>query len=285
VPTDPPVEWSTLRGVTGGEAVPEIDTSVPHEARMYDYWLGGKDNYPADRALGDLFREKIPTISAMARANRAFMRRVVRHLAAEAGIRQFLDIGTGIPTEPNVHQISQSIDPTCRVLYVDKDPLVLAHARALMSSTPEGRTAFVLGDLLDPDEILASPQVRDVLDLRRPVALLLVAILMYFDPEQGEDPYPLVRRLVDALPSGSYVAITHPTGDFDPEPVQAVHEVAKAGGITMLPRSREQVTAFLDGLELVDPGVSPVAAWRPDPADTPVDPHSAWYWGALARKP
>lgn len=252
---------------------------------MYDYWLGGKDNYPADRALGDLFRERIPTISEMAQANRAFLRRAVGYLAGEAGIRQFLDIGTGIPTQPNVHQVTQAIDPSCRVLYVDHDPLVLAHARALMSSTPEGRTAFVLGDLRDPDEILAGPQVRDVLDLGKPVALLLVAILMYFDPAQGDDPYPRVRRLVDALPSGSHVAITHPTGDFDPEPMRAVHEVATAGGITMLPRTQEEVTAFFDGLELVDPGVVPVVAWRPDPADAPADPHSAWYWSGVARKP
>jgi S-adenosyl methyltransferase len=265
----------------------DIDITVPHEARMYDYWLGGKDNYPPDRALGDLIRERIPTISAMAQANRAFMVRAVRHLAAEAGIRQFLDIGTGIPTAPNVHQVAQAVDPSARVLYVDIDPLVLAHARALMASTPEGRTAFVLGDFRDPGAILAGDEFASVLERGEPTALMLVAMLMYFDPAQpdGVDPYPIVRQLVDALPSGSYVALTHPTGDFDPEAMAGVNAVAKQAGMTILPRSRDEVAAFMDGLELVEPGVVPVLTWRPDPQDTgDVDPHSAYYWAAVGRK-
>lgn len=265
---------------------PKIDTSVAHEARMYDYWLGGKDNYPADRELGDRIREYIPTISTMARANRAFEGRVVRYLAHEAGIRQFLDIGTGIPTEPNVHQIAQAVDPTSRVLYVDNDPIVLAHSRALMTGTPQGRTGFVLGDFREPEALLDHPELRATLDPGEPVALLLVALLMYFDPAEGADPYPVVRRLVDALPSGSFVALTHPTGDFDPEAMQGVQAVAKQAGMTILPRSREQVTRFLDGLELVDPGVVPVLTWRPDPAEfADGDPHSAYYWAAVGRKP
>jgi O-methyltransferase involved in polyketide biosynthesis len=268
-----------------GTEHPNIDTSVAHEARMYDYWLGGKDNYPPDRALGDMIQGYIPTIGAMARANRAFLDRAVRHLAREAGIRQFLDIGTGIPTSPNVHQIAQGIAPSTRVLYVDNDPIVLAHSRALMRSTPEGRTAFLDGDFLDPDAILASPELRATLDLDQPVALLLIAMLMYFDPDAGNDPYPLVTKLVDALPSGSYVALTHPTGDFDPEAMAGVREVAKGAGMTILPRSQADVARFLQGLQVVDPGVVPVLTWRPDPQDEPVpDPNSAYYWAAVARK-
>ena len=267
---------------------PEIDTSVPHEARMYDYWLGGKDNYPPDRALGDLIRERIPTIGAMAQANRAFLDRAVRYLAGEAGIRQFLDVGTGIPTAPNVHQVAQAVDPSTRVLYVDNDPLVLAHARALMASTPQGRTAFLLGDFREPEAILHSEEFAQVLEAGEPIALMLVAMLMYFDPARpdGVDPYPIVRRLVDALPSGSYVALTHPTGDFDPEAMAGVRAVASGAGITILPRSRDEVGRFLDGLELVDPGIVPVLTWHPDLPDAAgVDPHSAYYWAAVARKP
>jgi hypothetical protein len=264
---------------------PDIDTTVAHEARMYDYWLGGKDNYPPDRALGDLIREQIPTISAMARANRAFLDRAVRYLAGEVGIRQFLDIGTGIPTPPNVHQVAQGIRPDARVLYTDNDPLVLAHARALMASTPQGRTAFTMADFRDPDAILASPQLRETLDLGEPVGVLLIAVLMYFDPAEGTDPYPVVGRLLDALPSGSYLAITHPTADFDPEAMAGVYGVAKQAGMTILPRSRAEVTRFFDGLELVDPGVTPVLGWRPDERDVPgVDVQSAYYWAGMGRK-
>jgi S-adenosyl methyltransferase len=264
---------------------PQIDVTVAHEARMYDYWLGGKDNYSADRELGDMIRERIPTISAMARANRAFLARVVRFLVRDAGIRQFLDIGTGIPTSPNVHEVAQAVDPSARVLYVDNDPLVLAHARALMSSTPQGRTAFMLGDFLDPQGVLESPQLRETLDLDEPVALLLVAVLMYFDPAEGRDPYPVVRTLLEALPAGSFVAVTHPTGDFDPEAMAGVYAVAKQAGMTILPRSQADVERFLDGLRVVEPGVVPVLSWRPDPQDTPpVDPRSAYYWAGVARK-
>jgi SAM-dependent methyltransferase len=263
----------------------EIDTTVAHGARTYDYWLGGKDNYPADRALGDLIRERIPTISAMALANRAFLTRAVRYLAREAGIRQFLDIGTGIPTAPNVHQIAQAVDPASRVIYVDNDPIVLAHARALMASTPEGRTAFVLGDFMDPEAILASPQLRDALDLSEPVGLLLVAMLMYFDPAEGADPYPVVGALLDALPPGSHVAISHPTGDFDPDTMASVQAVIRQAGIRFVQRSHTEVTRFFDGLELVDPGIVPVLSWLPDPQDAPpVNPKSAYYWAGVARK-
>jgi O-methyltransferase involved in polyketide biosynthesis len=269
---------------TSADGVPvEIDTTVPHEARINDYWLGGKDNFASDRALGDLIKDQVPAIGDMAKANRAFLGRSVRYLAAEAGIRQFLDVGSGIPTAPNVHQVAQEIEPSARVLYVDNDPLVLAHARALMSGTAEGRTAFILGDFTEPDGLLNDPVLRETIDLDEPVALLLIAVLMYFDAAHGRDPYPVVRRLVDALPSGSYVALTHPTGDFDPEAMAGVHALAAEAGVPMLPRNQAEVAAFLDGLEPVEPGVVPVAMWRPT---TPVaDPHSAYYWAGVARKP
>jgi S-adenosyl methyltransferase len=260
------------------------DVATAHEARMYDYWLGGKDHFAPDRALGDLIQQRIPTIRAMARANRAFLVRSVRWLAAEAGIRQFLDIGTGIPTTPNVHQVAQQVDRTARVLYVDKDPLVLAHARALMSGTPEGRTAFLLGDFLDADAVLDSPQLHRTIDLGRPVALLLIGMLMYFDAERDQDPYPIVRRLVDALPAGSHVALTHPTADFDPEPVAEVRVVSGQAGINFTPRSRSEVERFVEDLDVVSPGVVPMLSWRPD-GPPPPDPHAAYYWAGVARKP
>jgi len=265
---------------------PHIDVSVAHEARVYDYWLGGKDNYPPDRELGDLIRQHVPTISAMARANRAVMRRFVRHLVEDAGIRDFLDIGTGIPTSPNLHQVAQAIRADARVMYVDKDPLVLAHARALMAGNKEGRTAFLMADFMDPEAILSSPEFRETLDIGKPVALMLVAILMYFDADEGNDPYPVVSRLLDALPSGSYLALTHPTGDFDPEAAAGARAVAKQSGMTILPRAEADVARFFDGLELVEPGLVPVPEWRPDPQETPVaDPRSVYYWAGVGRKP
>jgi O-methyltransferase involved in polyketide biosynthesis len=261
---------------------PEIDTSVAHPARVYDYWLGGKDNFAPDRALGDAIMAAVPTIRLMARANRAFLGRAVRYLAGEAGIRQFLDIGTGIPTVGNTHEVAQEVAPDARVLYVDNDPIVLAHARALMTSHPAGATAFIQADLREPQKILADPAVAATLDLDRPVALMLVAVLMYFRDE--EDPRAMVSELVDALPSGSYVAVTHPTADFNPAEMAGAVAAAEHGGVTLVPRSRAETEAFLAGLDLVEPGVVPVLAWRPD-SEPPTDPHSAYYWAGIGRKP
>ena len=262
----------------------DVDISKAQEARLYDYWLGGKDSFAPDRALGDMIKERIPTISEMARANRAFLVRSVRYLAGEAGISQFLDIGTGIPTAPNVHQVAQGIHPTARVLYLDKDPLVLAKARALMASTKDGRTAFVLGDFSDIEQLLDGPELRKTLDFGTPMAVLLIAVLVYLDGELGVDPYPLVRRAVDALPSGSYVALSHPTADFDPAAMAGVRGIAERAGISFVPRSKDEVAAFLDGLELVAPGLVPVLSWRPD-GSAPLDPHAAYYWAGVGRKP
>ena len=261
---------------------PEINTTVAHPARVYDYWLGGKDNFAADRAMGDAIMDAVPTIQMMARANRAFLGRAVRYLAGEAGIRQFLDIGTGIPAVGNTHEVAQGIAPDARVLYVDNDPIVLTHARALMTSHPAGTTAFIQADLRDPQTILTDPALAATLDLRRPVALMLVAVLMYFRDE--EDPCGMVAPLVDALPSGSYVVVTHPTADFDPEAMAGAVAAAEHGGVTLVPRSREETAAFFTGLDLVEPGVVPVLAWRPDPGPQ-ADPHSAYYYAGVGRKP
>ena len=265
------------------QGAPRIDTTVPHEARVYDYWLGGKDNYAPDRELGELIRQQVPGISMMARENRAVMRRMVRNLA-EAGIDQFLDIGTGIPTEPNLHQVVQAVNPAARVLYVDNDPLVLTHARALMTGSPEGRTRFLLADFRDPDSILESSEFREAFDTERPVALLLIAILMYFGPENGHDPYATVARLLDALPPGSCLAVTHPSGDFDAEAAAGAAAAAAQSGVTLLPRPQAEVARFFDGLEMLEPGMVPVPAWRPDePSDE--DPHRVYYWAGVGRKP
>lgn len=260
---------------------PGVDITVAHSARVYDYWLGGKDNFAADRALGDAMIAAIPSLPEMAKANRAFLARAVRHLVTEAGVRQFLDIGTGVPTAGNVHEVAQAIAPECRVLYVDHDPIVLAHARALMTSTPEGSTEFIMADLREPEAILSAPEFAKTLDFQQPVALMLVAILMYFHDHEGVHYW--ISALVDALPSGSYVAITHPTADFDPAAVEGAVAAATQAGITLVPRSKAEVERFFDGLEVVEPGVVPVMAWHPD--DVVDDPNAAWYWAGIARKP
>jgi len=242
------------------DSVPlEINTNVAHTARVYDYWLGGKDNFPADHALAEAILEAVPSMRAMARANRAFLGRAVRYLAAEAGIRQFLDIGTGIPTAGNTHEVAQAVAPDARVVYVDNDPIVLTHARALMTSQPAGKTAFIFADLRQPQAILDDPTLVATLDLGRPVAVILVAILMFL--RDAEDPYGIVSRLLEALPSGSYLAITHPTADFDAQAMAGAVAASKRSGIALVPRDRAEVEAFFKGLDLVDPGVVSVEAW------------------------
>ncbi|WP_431682345.1 SAM-dependent methyltransferase [Kitasatospora sp. KL5] len=260
---------------------PEIDTSLPHSARVYDYWLGGKDHFPADRALGEVFEQAIPTMRQMAKENRVFLGRAVRHLVREAGIRQFLDIGTGIPTGGNTHEVAQAEAPESRVVYIDNDPIVLAHARALLVGDERGRTAYIHADLRDPAAILSHPALTETLDLTQPVALMLVAVLMLVADE--DEPHARVAELLDALPSGSHIVVTHPTADFDPETVAGVVAAADQGKLTLVPRSREQVAAFLGDWELLEPGVVPVMAWRQD-GEPPADPEAAWYWAGVARK-
>jgi len=270
-------------GANPEQVAHELNTNVAHPARVYDYWLGGKDNFPADRALAEHMMQAIPTMPALAAANRAFLGRAVRYLAGEAGIRQFLDIGTGIPTSPNVHEVAQEAAPDARVVYVDNDPIVLAHARALLTSRDVGETAFIMADLREPKSILDHPTLTETLDLSRPVAVLVVAVLMYFRDSDHPNPFEMVATLLEPMPSGSYVAITHPTPDFNPEATAMAVAAAEQAGITLVPRSQGEVERFFTGLEVVDPGVVPVLAWRPE--EPPADPRSAYYWAGIARKP
>jgi hypothetical protein len=260
----------------------EINTSVAHPARVYDYLLGGKDNFAADRALGDALTEAMPSARAMVHANRDFLGRAVRYLVTKAGITQFLDVGTGIPTAENTHEVAQGAARESRIVYVDNDPIVLAHARALMTSDPAGATAFIQADLRDPGKILDDPALRSTLDLGEPVVLMLIAILMYI--KDDEDPRGLVSTLMDALPSGSYLALTHPTADFNPAEVASAVAVTERAGISFTPRSQGQVAAFFDGLDLVDPGVVPVQAWHLEGVP-PGAIRTAYYYGAVGRKP
>ena len=270
-------------GIDGApvDAAPQIDTSVPQSARVYDFLLGGKDNVPPDRGVGAALIAQIPTLPDMVRAQRAFLARAVRYLVADAGIRQFLDIGTGIPTANNVHEVAQAIAPEAGVLYVDIDPIVLAHARALMKGTPEGRTAFIIGDLTKPQEILADPTLAQTLDRDRPIALMLVGILHHL--RDGDDPYGVVATLVDWLPTGSYLAIAAPASDFDAAAMARTAATAEGFGIPYVPRNRAEMTRFFTGLDLVDPGVVPILGWRPD-ATTPADVNSVYGWAGVGRK-
>jgi S-adenosyl methyltransferase len=262
---------------------PEINTGVAHSARVYDYWLGGKDNFAADREVGDALIAAIPSVPLLARDNRAFLGRAVHYLAREAGIRQFLDIGTGIPAAGNTHEVAQAVAPDSRIVYVDNDPIVLAHARALMTSDPTGATAFIQADFREPGKILADPALRRTLDLDKPVALMLVAILHFFTDD--ENPQGIVSSLVDALPSGSYLTITNLTADFmDPDQAASATQAGQQGGITYVPRSQAEVAAFFGGLRLVDPGVVPMQTWRPD-GGALADPHGPTSYAAMGRKP
>ena len=269
---------------------PQVDlrTHRPHPARVYDFLLGGKTNFPADRAAAQAGLAANPHSRIPPRENRAFLQRAVRYLAQEAGIRQFLDIGTGIPTPPNVHEIAQQAAPDARVVYVDNDPIVLAHARALLTSVHPGSTAYIDADLRRVDQILADPQVRGMLDLDQPVGLLLIAIL-HFIPD-SDDPHGLVGRLLDALPSGSYLALSHLTGDFDPDAWAGVTAVYAKSGVTMQVRSRPQIERFFDGLDLVEPGVVSLPRWRPGPspqvatADGQVSDAQVSVYGGIAQK-
>jgi len=226
---------------------------------MYDYFLGGKDNYPVDSEAAEQVASLFPAVREMARTNRRFMHRASR-LLAERGVRQFLDIGTGIPTEPNLHQIVQGVIPDARVVYADNDPIVLRHAEALLHSTPEGRTAYVHGDVREPAQIIAA--ARETLDFTEPIALSLVALLHLVGDE--DEPARAVRELRDVLPAGSYLTLSHATGDFDPETWERVVEVYRRGGTSAQVRSRDEFSAFFGGLALVDPGVVLAAHWHPE---------------------
>jgi S-adenosyl methyltransferase len=267
-------------GAVGATGRPPFDTSVANQARIYDYLLGGKDNYAADRAAVDAVLKVAPELGFTARANRAFLGRVVRYLTAEAGIRQFLDIGTGIPTAGNTHQVAQAVAPESRVVYVDYDPIVLAHARALLTSHEAGATEYIDADLRDTGTIL--DQGARLLDFTKPVAVTLLMIL-HVIPE-SDDPYSLVAKVMDALPPGSYLAVSHlGTELLDQEARQGFEDIVRRQAQQQyLGRNREQMTRFFAGMDLVDPGLVRVEEWRPD-LGTGEKGRSA-LWCALARK-
>ncbi|MGI5267638.1 SAM-dependent methyltransferase [Nonomuraea sp. CA-218870] len=239
-----------------------IDTTVPHPARMWNYWLGGKDHYDVDRVAGDQFSQAFPDIVHIARLSRHLIARVVLYLVTEAGVRQFLDVGTGLPTVDNTHEVAQRADPACRVVYVDNDPLVLTHARALLVGTPEGATDYVEADLRDPEAIIAA--AARTLDLTQPVALMLMGIVGFVSDEEGA--HALVARLMDALPSGSYLALWDGVNVVTGEALdQAQDDYNEREGVPYSLRTRERFGAFFHGLELVEPGITSLPFWRPDP--------------------
>jgi len=260
----------------------KLDTTVSHSARIWNYWLGGKDNYAVDREAGDKVAAMLPSIVAQARADRAFLGRAIRYLAGAEGVRQFLDIGTGLPTADNTHQVAQRVAPESRIVYADNDPMVLAHARALLASTPEGACDYAEGDLRDPDDILA--KAARTLDFTKPVALMLLGILHHLP--DADEPYLIVRRLVSALAPGSFLAINHSTS--------AVHGVAmeeavahwnQVGTPSMTLRTPAQITRFFDGLDLLPPGVVSCSRWRPDLTLAGGQPAEVDEFCGVARKP
>jgi hypothetical protein len=267
---------------SGGPAsFPKIDSSVPHSARIWNYWLGGKDNYPIDREAGDRIREVLPEIVDNARHDRAYLGRVVRYLTRDAGIRQFLDIGTGLPAADNTHQVAQRLAPESRIVYVDNDPLVLVHARALLTGTAAGATDYVDGDLREPDAILE--RAAGTLDFTRPIALILLGILHYIGDD--DEAHTIVGNLLDAVPSGSYLAIQHPTNTISGARMdEAVRRWNETGGTPIVLRTAAELARFFDGLELLEPGVVSCSRWRPGPSRWGI-PAEVDVFGAVGRKP
>jgi hypothetical protein len=275
---------SAVEDLALGIDVPDIDVSKAHPARMYDYYLGGKNHFAADRAVTDKVLASWPAARTGLRENRGFLGRAVRFLAAEAGIRQFLDIGSGLPATNNVHEVAQGVAPSSRVVYVDNDPLVMAHARALLTSTPEGRTAYVEDDLRSPASILSSPVVRSVLDFDQPIALMLVAVLHFL--HDADKPDEVVGALLDALPSGSYLAASHMTLEHDRDGVGGGQQHYRDAGIPMHARDADQFARLaFAGLELVPPGVVLVSQWRRTATGPLPTPAEVSCYGGVARKP
>jgi len=262
------------------QAIKSLDTGVAHVARVYNFWLGGKDNFAADRAAAEQAMRAFPGIALSARSNRAFLARAVHFLADEVGIRQFLDVGTGIPSANNTHEVAQAAAPESKVLYVDNDPIVLAHARALLASRPEGSTGYVEADLRDPERIIEA--AADELDLGQPAALMLMAILQQVGDD--DDPYQIVAKLMAALPAGSYLTISHPASDINAE---AMAKMAASLNQTMAEkvtfRDRPAVSKFFDGLDLVEPGLVQASKWRPASEEDANRPAALWAGVALKK--
>jgi S-adenosyl methyltransferase len=257
---------------------PEIDTTVPHSARIWNFWLGGKDNFEIDRHVGKQLQQTYPAIVDLARSDRKFLRRAVRYLVSEAGIQQFLDIGTGLPTLDNTHEVAQQLVPQSRIVYVDNDPLVLVHARALLTSAAEGVTDYLDADFREPDQIIAA--AKRTLDFSNPVAVLLLGILGHFPDD--DEVAALIGHLMAATVPGSYLVIAH-GASTSPGLVEAARQYAASGAASYTLRSPEQLAMFFAGLELVPPGVSPVPLWRPD-VGPPAETEEAYSYCAVARK-
>jgi hypothetical protein len=273
-----------VEDLASADPVPEIDTARPHPARMYDYYLGGKNNFAADRDMAAKVLSAAPDTRTFARENRAFLGRAVRYLAREAGIRQFLDIGAGLPTADNVHEVAQRVTPSSRVVYVDNDPLVLAHARALLIGTPEGRTAYVHADLRDPGSIVSNAVIREVLDFSQPIALILVAILHFIMDE--DKPADIIKTLLDALPPGSYLVASHATMEHAPVMADAAEQALRNAGVcTRMRDSSEFGELAFSGLGLVPPGLVLVSEWRPEGTRPRPAPYEVSCYGAVAGKP
>ena len=269
-----------VRGTTFSSPLPKIDISVANVARAWNYMVGGKDNFEADREAARQLFSVAPVIRIAAPASRAFLRRAVRYLAAEAGIRQFLDIGTGLPTAGNTHEVAQSVAPQCRVVYVDNDPVVLTHARALLTSLPEGATSYVDADARDPGTIIA--EARATLDFRQPVAVMMVDLLNFIEDDAAV--LSIMAEFVAAVPSGSYFAIMHPASDLDPALPEAEKRWNQLAPQHVRLRSRADLTGLLAGLELVEPGLVTVPEWRPDEGE-PVPQELIPLYAVVARKP
>ncbi|WP_017589010.1 SAM-dependent methyltransferase [Nocardiopsis ganjiahuensis] len=261
--------------------VPEgVDLSAPHSARVWNYWLGGKDNYPVDRELGDQILGIHPKIAVDARAGRAFLVRTITHLAVEEGVRQFLDVGTGLPTHQNTHEIAQAAAPDSKVVYVDNDPMVLAHARALLTGTEEGATEFVDHDLRDTERVLA--RAGELLDFSRPVGLSIIGTLGHIPTL--EEAVDLVRSYLAGLPSGSFLVVADAVLPDEGSAAEALDEWNKEAALAYRGHTLAEFTSYFDGLELLEPGVGPSPLWRPAPVDVGRTPDTDMY-GAVARKP
>jgi O-methyltransferase involved in polyketide biosynthesis len=256
------------------------NTEIPHSARVYDYMLGGKDNYPPDREVGDQLLAAMPFVRDVVRANRAFLQRAVR-FAAEAGVTQFLDLGAGLPTSPSTHEVAQAVDPDARVAYVDSDPILLSHARTLLPAGG-GRTAVVQADVRDPQRTLDQPELRELLDFDQPMTLMLIGLMHLFGDK--DDPYGMVARYVERLAPGSYVLFSQFTADFTPETADKMERISADAGEPVAMRTAEQVAKFADGLDLVDPGVVQMPYWRPDGA-LPAGSENVFLYAWVARKP
>jgi hypothetical protein len=264
----------------------KINTGVPNPARIYDYFLGGKDNFPADREVAEQVVAIAPVARDIVEDNRAFLRRAVRHLAGQAGVRQFIDLGSGLPTRGNVHEIAQAVAPDARVVYVDNDAMVVTHSRALLAGD---NTAAIEADLRDPDSVMQHPEVRELVDFDQPVALLLLAILHFVPDDQ--DPFGIVARFRDALPAGSYLAVSHGTRDIPERPDMSPEAMAEMGTkverlyqlttASLVTRSRAQVERFFDGFDLLDPGLVEIQRWRPDESDSLLP---GGFYGGVGRK-